>query len=110
MLPEALQQRRLPVFMSQQTFVFCLAMASLAIALAHRTFHVSSTMSAVVQSEAPYAKVQHLSNDAHHWILPELGALLPLLSKAKRYLAREQGLSLSADNERWIECRPPPVC
>jgi hypothetical protein len=111
MMPETAPVDALPrLRVSGRTLIFCLAMTSLVIALAHRTFHVTSTVNSVFQSEACNVKVQHLSNDAHHWSLPERGALLPLSSAATGCLAREPVEDLSADAKRLIECRSPPVC
>jgi hypothetical protein len=95
---------------SLRELVVWLAIASLAVALAQRTFHVSSTATSAVQSSARGAKVQQLADDAHHWALPPAGLLLLLSSVASPRIASEQQLRLSPNRNGWICDRPPPVC
>lgn len=94
---------------SFRRLVVCLAVASLAVALAHRTFHLSSTVTAAVQSNARSAKIQHLANDAHHWALPPAGLLLLLSSAPSPRIAREQPPRVSPNRNGWIYYRPPPL-
>jgi len=94
---------------SFRSLMVWLAMGSLAIALAHRTFHVSSTVTLALQSNARDAKIQHLADDAHYWTLPSAGFLLLLLSGPSPHIAREQRPHVPPNRDGWINDRPPPV-
>ena len=88
----------------------CLAMGSLVLALASRTFHVSSTVQSVVQQQAQSAKARHLSNDAHQWTGPQPSLVLHAVWLATDGVLNSQSQDLTADHDYRIYCRPPPAC
>ncbi len=92
-----------------RTLLVCLATGSLAIALAHRTFHVSSTVRPVVQSEAQNVKNQYLSNNPYQWTIPERSFVLLAALPVNRDPVKKQSQTLSADRNYCIYCRPPPA-
>jgi hypothetical protein len=90
--------------------VVWLAAASLVVALAQRTFRVSSTVTSAVQPNDRVVKIQQLADDAHPRALPAASFLLFLFSAASPRMAWEQQHSVSPNRNGWIYDRPPPVC
>lgn len=95
---------------SLRGLVVWLAAASLVVALAQRTFRVSSTVTSAVQSNDRVGKIQQLADDAHPWALPAASFLLFVFSTASPRMAWEQQHSVSPNRNSCIYDRPPPVC
>ena len=91
--------RRLIVFLS---------IASLAITLAARVFHQSSSDLRSVRASAGNAKIQHRDRVAHHWVeSPRTGQLPSPPTPVARMHSEEENL-LGIQIDGCLYNRPPP--
>jgi hypothetical protein len=86
----------------------CLAIASLAITLASRVFHQSSSDVPTVAANAGNAKIQHRDRVAQHWSAPlRTSQLLSSATPVATMHPEEQNL-LGVKTDGCLYNRPPP--
>jgi hypothetical protein len=90
-------------------FVTLVAVLSLVITLADRTFHSANTPVVTVHSYPSKAKVQHRDKDANRWSVPLAGFLLLWSSRPVSRVALQEQPLLSLRVDDCCFNRPPPA-
>ncbi len=92
----------------QRRLLVCVAVAALALAVAHRTFHVSSTVTTTLQAINGGDKNQHLANDAHSWAIPLASFVLFLFTVTRGAPLARPARLVRAHLQQCLYKRPPP--